>query len=104
MEVNTFLINLMAQAPAAAAVIVVVIYFLRHLRAERDTRTKVYSTRHREFFAELERGRELTHELADIVKENTKQSAQTQLVMEQTADILRKLNGHVVDQTRSSDK
>jgi dephospho-CoA kinase len=103
MEVNTFLLNLMAQAPAAAAVIVVVVYFLRHLRAERETRTKVYTTRHREFFAELERGREMCRELADVVKDNTKQAAKTQLVLEQTTEILRKLNGHVVDHSTRSD-
>ncbi len=92
-NLDTLLVNLLAQAPAAVAVIIVVIKFLHFLKCERTSRASVLTERHREFFKELERGRELVEQVRKTIEKNTEQSARTGVIMEQTHLTLKTLNG-----------
>lgn len=93
MPMETFLLQLVASSPAAAACIIVTIYFLKFLKSEREERRLTYDARHSEFFKELERGRELANQVRETVHENTKQAVRNTVAMEQATVLLKKMNG-----------
>ena len=93
MEGGTMLMSLAAQAPAAVAVIIVVIRFLHFLKCERTSRAETLTQRHHEFFAELEKGRRLAEDVKKVVVQNTEQFTRTAVALEHTAGVLGKLNG-----------
>lgn len=97
MHLETLLLNLVAQAPAAVAVIIVVIKFLAYLKEDRQQRQAEYEVRHRQYYEEIAQRED---RLGKVIKDNTEALRNSHgaiernsVVVQQASQVLAKMNG-----------
>ena len=89
---DQFWLSLIGQAPAAAAILIVVIKMLAFLKDERSERAKELDERHAQYFKQidgwLKDHRQLAEKVTEVVDANTAQSARMELLLEQHQRVL----------------